>query len=379
MATSVRSTDSPRPTSSTPFTSSPHATGNTGKAGSTVHDAIARLREVRARSRRRPLWVSLALVIALLGTMMVRVLLGSYTVTIPDFFTIIHGGTVEGARAANFIVLSDKLPRAVLGLLAGAAFGASGAIFQLLLRNPLASPDIIGISSGASLGAVLAIVFWGASGFTVSVFAVVFSLAVAVAIMLLSAGQGSVGNRFILMGIGVAALGSAVVSYLMSRTSTNTAQAAAVWMTGSLSIANWNRITILLILLCVLLPLVALLHKKVHTMAVGEELAHGIGLNVSATRWTFIVLGVLLAAVATAATGPIAFVAFVSGPIARRLIGGRHSIFASALVGAIIVVLADFIAANYMPGGALPVGILTGALGAPVLIWLLTQSQKEGK
>lgn len=341
--------------------------------------AAHRVREIRNRSKRRPLYTVLGLSLTLLLIFMVRVLLGSYTVTIPDFFTILQGGTIEGARGARFIIMSDKLPRAVLGVLAGLAFGCAGAIFQLLLRNPLASPDIIGISSGASLGAVLAIVYLGATGFALSVAATIASLLVAVLIMVLAHGSGNVGNRFILMGIGISALSGAVINYLLARMELNSAQSAAVWMTGSLSIANWSRITILLIILAVLLPLVALFHSKVHAVAVGEELARGLGINVALTRWIFIILGVLLAAVATAATGPIAFVAFVSGPIARRLTGGRHSLTASALVAAIIVVLADFVAANYIPGVPLPVGVLTGALGAPILIWLLAQAQKEGK
>lgn len=335
--------------------------------------------DLRVAARRRPRLVLLGLSVLLLAVFLVRVLLGTYTVTLPDFITILQGGTIEGARGARYIVLSDKLPRAVLGTLTGLAFGSAGAIFQLLLRNPLASPDIIGISSGASLGAVLGIVFWGFTGFQLSFVAITFSLAIAVLIMVLSAGRGGVGNRFILMGIGVAALANAVVNYLLTRIDINSAQSAMVWMTGSLSVANWERITILTVALCVILPFVVIFHRQLHAIAVGEELAQGLGLNVTVTRWLFIVLGVLLAAVATAATGPIAFVAFVSGPIARRLLGGRHSLIASALVGAVIVVFADFLAANVIPGGAMPVGVLTGAFGAPILIWLLVQSQKEGR
>lgn len=341
--------------------------------------SVDRVAKLRADGRRRPRLITVGLAVTLVAVFLVRVLLGTYTVTFPDFITILQGGSIEGARGARYIVLSDKLPRAVLGTLTGLAFGCAGAIFQLLLRNPLASPDIIGISSGASLGAVLGIVFWGSTGFEISFLAVAFSLALAILIMVLAAGHGGVGNRFILMGIGVAALGNAVVNYLLTRIDINSAQSAMVWMTGSLSVANWERILILLIALCLIFPAVMLFQRQLHALAVGEELAQSLGLNVTITRWLYIVLGVLLAAVATAASGPIAFVAFVSGPIARRLIGGRHSLTASALVGAIIVVFADFIAANFIPGGAMPVGVLTGAFGAPILIWLLVQSQKEDR
>lgn len=346
-------------------------------ASSSKAASVAHVRALRAASRRRPRTAITALILAVVLVFSARVLLGNYTVSLPDFFTILGGGTIESARGARFIVMEDKLPRAVLGLLVGLTFGAAGAIFQLLLRNPLASPDIIGISTGASLGAVLGIVYWGATGFALSVFAIVFSLLIAVAIMGLAAGRGNTGNRFILMGIGVSALAGAIINYLVSRMSLNSATSAAVWMTGSLAPANWDRITIVALALVVIAPVVMLLHARLHTVTVGDELAHGLGLNVAATRWIFIILGVLLAAIATAATGPIAFVAFVSGPIARRLVGGVHSLVASALVGAVIVILADFVAANYVPSGPLPVGILTGAFGAPVLIWLLVKAQKE--
>ncbi|MBM7051535.1 MULTISPECIES: iron chelate uptake ABC transporter family permease subunit [unclassified Rothia (in: high G+C Gram-positive bacteria)] len=337
----------------------------------------ARVRDIRRRAGRRPARVIAALVALLTAVFFARVLLGDYTVTPGDFLTIVQGGTLENARGARFIVMEEKLPRAVLGLLVGLAFGAAGATFQLLLRNPLASPDIIGISTGASLGAVLGIVFWAASGLTLSLFAIGFSLLVAVGVMGLAAGRTNVGNRFILMGIGVSALAGAIINYLLARMSLQSASSATLWMTGSLSVANWNRIGIVAAALALIVPVVFALHTRLHAVAVGEDLAHSLGLNVARTRWTFIVLGVLLAAVATAASGPIAFVAFVSGPIARRLIGGRHSLLASALTGAIIVIAADAIATDYIPSGPLPVGILTGALGAPALIWLLVQAQKE--
>ena len=261
---------------------------------------VAELRGIRRREMRRPILGLSGLALALLAAMAVRVLLGSYTVTIPDFLTLVTGGEVP-VRGARFIVMEDKLPRAVLGALAGIAFGCAGAIFQLLLRNPLASPDIIGISNGASLGAVLSMVYWGASGFSVSLFAIVFALAAAVVTMLLASGQGNVGNRFILMGIGVAALCNAAVTYLLERMSMGQASSATVWMVGSLGIANWDRIGILLIALLVLFPFVLWGINYLKTSAVGDDLAHGLGVPVAFIRWYYIGLGVLLAAVATAA------------------------------------------------------------------------------
>lgn len=343
----------------------------------TIATDLQKVAEIRKRSRRRPNLAIVSLCALLIVGFFVRVLLGSYTVTLPDFFTIVSGGSIEGARSASFIVMEDKLPRAVMGVLVGLAFGVAGAIFQLLLRNPLASPDVIGISSGASMSAVIAMVFWGANGFSVSLYAIGGALLTAIIVMLLASGNGNVGNRFILMGIGVSALCGSVVSYLMARISLGQVTTASVWMSGSLATATWNRIEILLIALALITPFVMLWHKPLHMMAVGEELAHSLGLSTAVVRWIYIVLGVLLAAVATAAAGPVAFVAFVSGPIARNLVGGTHTLTGSALVGAIIMVFADFAAAELIPGGNLPVGIITGALGAPILIWLLVKAQKE--
>ncbi|WP_269928363.1 FecCD family ABC transporter permease [Kocuria massiliensis] len=336
------------------------------------------VRSLRKRRNLRPRLVIPALAVALLLAVAVRVLLGSYTVTIPDFFSILTGHSIPGAGGARFIVLQDKLPHAVLGALAGLAFGCSGAIFQLLLRNPLASPDIIGINASSSLGAIAAVAFFGASGTGMALGGLLGAIACVLVIFGLSAGRdGLVGNRFVLIGLGVAVLAVALANYLLSRVNIYKAADAAIWLTGSLSSANWSRITMLAVVLAIVFPLIALFTRNLHAMEVGDELASGLGVPVAATRWVYIVLAVLLVAFAVAMTGPITFVAFVSGPIARKLVGGRHSLVASALTGAIIVVLTDFVAANMIPGGRLPVGVITGIVGAPLLLWLVASANKE--
>lgn len=340
----------------------------------------ADLRRIRATARRRPRLVTAALLLTLVAAFAARVLLGSYTVTLPDFLTILGGGRIPNAPGASFIVLEDKLPKAVLGLLAGLAFGCAGALFQLLLRNPLASPDVIGISASASLGAVVAAAGFGASGLGLATGALVGGLAAALVVFALSSGAGDqrVGNRFILSGLGLGVLASALTHFAMSRMNLYKAADAAIWMTGSLGAANWGRVRIVAVALAVLLPAVMLLHRDLHAVAVGDDLARGLGVGVNRTRWMGLALGVLLVVVAVAMTGPIAFVAFVSGPVARKLVGGTHHLTASALVGAIIVLVADLVAGNYVPGGPLPAGVLTGMVGAPVLLWLVATGRQEG-
>jgi iron complex transport system permease protein len=318
------------------------------------------------------------------------VLLGSYTVTIPDFFTIVSNHLTGGPKipGASFIVMEDKLPRTVIGTMIGTAFGLAGALFQTMLRNPLASPDVIGISSGASAAAVVAIVVFGASGGAVSGAALAGALAVAALIYGISrggaargAGRGNAaGNRLVLAGVGIAAALQAVISFLLTRADIRTASDVLVWLNGSLNSANWDRAGILFLALAVLVPAVVAIAGPLRILELGDDAAAGLGVRVHAARLALVVIAVALAAVATAAAGPVSFVAFLAGPIARR-ITGRSSLPASALVGALIVLAADYFAANLAPllldGTVLPVGVVTGALGAPFLLWLLVTANRR--
>jgi iron complex transport system permease protein len=319
------------------------------------------------------------------------VLLGSYTVTVPDFFTVLAADLTGGPKvpAVSFIVMEHKLPRAVTGGMVGAAFGLSGALFQTMLRNPLASPDVIGISYGASAAAVTAIVVFQASGAVVSAAALAGALAVAALIYAISrrgplgsgAGRGAAaGNRLILAGVGVAAALQAVVSFLMTRADIRIAADALVWLNGSLNAASWDRAGVLALALLVLLPAAAALTGPLRILELGDDAAGGLGVRVGATRLGAVAVAVALAAAATAATGPVAFVAFLAGPISRRVVR-RASLPASALTGMLIVLGADFLAANVAPlmlgGTVLPVGVVTGALGAPFLLWLLATANRK--
>ncbi|KNC18477.1 enterobactin ABC transporter permease [Arthrobacter sp. RIT-PI-e] len=332
---------------------------------------------VRARSRnRRRTTACLALVAGLAVILFAcNVLLGSYTVTVPDFFRILGGADIPGAR---FIVLESKLPRTVIGLLIGVAFGIAGAVFQTMLRNPLASPDVIGISYGASASAVTAIVLFGAAGGGVSVAALIGGLVVAAAIYLISRRGGVAGYRLILVGIGFGAVLHALVSFLITRTDLRTASQAVLWLNGSLNSSTWDRVTVLVAALVVLLPAIALLARTLHGLELGDDAAAGLGLRVEASRLGLLSTAVALAAFATAAAGPVASVAFLSGPIARRILG-RPSLMLAGWVGAVIVLGADFVASNLVPGTSLPVGVVTGALGAPFLLWLLATANRSGQ
>lgn len=331
---------------------------------------IGVVRRARRRPRRRLLVVVGGLSALLLGLLALRVLAGDYLITVPDLVRILGGEQIPGA---TFILMESKLPRAVLGLLVGVAFGTSGAIFQSTLRNPLASPDMLGISAGAGAAALFSLVVLSQDGAALSATAVVGAVLTALAIRL-CAGGASGGYRLVLVGVTAAAALTAVVQYLLTRADEYDAQVALRWLLGSLNAASWPTILLLAVALVVLLPLVAVTARTQRVLELGPSLAENLGVT---SRYADLLLlcGVLLCAFGVAAAGPVAFVAFAAGPIARALNGGRTTLLGAALVGAVVMVGADHVAAYAIPDTNLPVGVVTGAFGAPFLLWLLASGR----
>jgi len=279
---------------------------------------------------------------------------------------------------ASFTVGELRLPRATLAVLAGACFGLGGVTFQTMLRNPLASPDVIGISTGASAAAVVAIVVLELQGTTVSVLAIIAALATALLIYLLSFKDGVVGTRLILVGIGIAAMLDSVVSYVLVRAATWDLQTAMRWLTGSLNAANWDDVRLLAVAMVVAVPLLLAQAKHLDLLQLGDDAASALGVRVERTRLLAILGAVALIAFATAAAGPIAFVAFLSGPIAARLVGPGGSLMVpAALTGALLVLCADLVG-QFAFDARYPVGVVTGVLGAPYLVYLLIRTNRAG-
>lgn len=333
------------------------------------HTAAQRLRAARRTHRRRSAYVLGALMTCWLAAFTVRVLLGDYTITVPDFWRILTGTRIPGA---SFILMESKLPRAVVGTLAGLVLGAAGATFQTMARNPLASPDVLGITMGASAAAVFTLVVLGGTGGAVTGAALVGAGLVALALVTLSGtGAGGAPYRMVLIGVALSAMLASVVHWVLLRADIYRAHEAMVWLTGSLASARWGEIGRLVLVVAVALPLLLVVARQLHVVELGDDLALGLGEPPAPVRARAVTLVVVLTAVTTSVCGPIAFVAFLAGPIARQLLGGRASVLASALVGAVIVVAADHVAAYALPGTNLPVGVVTGVLGAPVLMWLL--------
>lgn len=328
------------------------------------------------RRRARRLRIVVSLLVALLLSMFALTLVLGQSFTSPaDVLRVLFGEQVQGA---SFAVGQLRLPRAVLSILAGLSFGLGGVAFQTMLRNPLASPDIIGISSGASAAAVFAIVVLSLDGPLVSVFAVAAGLGVAMLVYGLSFRNGVAGMRLILVGIGVSAMLESVTAYLLSQAPAWNLQEAMRWLTGSVNGAQLGQALPMLLGLLVFGGLLLSRARDLETLRLGDDTAAALGVNVAATRVLVVVSAVGMIAIATAVAGPIAFVAFLSGPIAARIAGGNGSLLVpSALVGATLVLVGDYCGQFLLPA-RYPVGVVTGALGAPYLIYLIIRVNRSG-
>ncbi|MEU8353037.1 MULTISPECIES: iron chelate uptake ABC transporter family permease subunit [unclassified Streptomyces] len=334
--------------------------------------AVAAGRVRRAR-RRRVVVLTTALLVAAVFT--VTLMAGQTFYPLDDVVRVVSGEQVPGA---SFTVGRLRLPRAVLAVVAGFSFGLAGVTFQTMLRNPLASPDVIGISSGASAAAAVAIVTLSLGRTQVSVLAIAAALAVALLVYTLAFKDGVAGTRLILIGIGISAMLDSLIAYVLSRAPEWDLQEAARWLTGSLNGATWEQTTPAVAALAVLCPVLLSQARNLSAMQLGDDTASALGVRVERTRVTVIVAAVGLIAFATAAAGPIAFVAFLSGPIAARTVGPGGSLLVPAgLVGSLLVLVADF-TGQFAFDARYPVGVVTGVLGAPYLIHLIIRTHRAG-
>ena len=329
------------------------------------------MRGVRRHLRRRTVLTCAGLLVVLAVAFVAALVVGDYPLAVGDVLASLTG---RGTRASDFIVYDLRLPRVLSGLLVGFALGMAGAVFQTMLRNPLASPDIIGITAGASAAAVTALLLLGLSGVAVAASAFGGALVTALAIYLLAWRQGVAGYP-----AGArrhrrrrrAALGH---RFLMTRAQVNDAQVALVWLTGSLNGADAGALRPLAVLVVVVVPLTLWAGRTLSGLQLGDDTARALGVGVERSRLLLMLFAVALAAVATSVAGPVGFVAFVSGPIARRLTGAAGAgLVPAGLVGAAVVTLADFAGQHLLPI-QLPVGVLTAAVGAPYLIYLLLRT-----
>lgn len=338
-------------------------------------DLVEPLRSGRRRRSRRhalALAVLAALLVALLGAML---MLGRTIYPAGDVLAVVLGADVPGA---SFTVGTLRLPRALAGALAGLAFGLAGSTFQTMLRNPLASPDVIGITSGASAAAVVSLVVLHWSATPTLLLSLVVGVGTAAVIYAAARGGESTGGRLILIGIGIGAMLDSVVAFVISRAAEWDVPVAMRWLTGSLNGVKMDDVAPLAIAVAVLLPLALVLSRDLRALELGDASATALGVRVDRSRVLLILAAVALACFATATTGPIAFVAFLAGPIAARVVGpGRSLAVPAALVGACLVLGADLLG-QFAFDTKFPVGVITGILGAPYLLFLLVRTSRLG-
>ncbi len=311
--------------------------------------------------------------ILLLSTLML--IFGNTKYPLDIVVSVLMGEEIQGA---SFAIGMLRLPRMLSGLLVGIAFGMAGNTFQTMLRNPLASPDIIGVTSGSSVAAVFCIVILKISGNLVSFVSVVCGLLVAALIYLLSKGGSFSGGRLILIGIGIQSMLNAVISFLLLRANQYDVPAAMRWLSGSLNGKQMKDIPALFVVVIIFGCVIALLGRHLQILELGEQSAITLGLKTDHTRLLLVLSSVFLIAFATSVTGPVAFVAFLAGPIAGRLVGtGSPNVIPAGLVGAALVLGADLIG-QFVFDVRFPVGVITGILGAPYLLFLLIRMNQRG-
>lgn len=325
----------------------------------------------RRRSGRRRRLVAIGLAAGVLGAFVASVSMGDLVLGPADLIGALVAPTDP---MAAFVVGTLRLPRALAAILVGASLAISGDLFQGVTRNPLASPDILGVTAGAAFGAVSAMAMglpWLGS---VAVGALVGGGATAALILALAWRGGLSADRFVLVGIGVGAALSAATSFMLTRIDVREAQGAAQWLAGSLNGRSWPQVWLMLAAVSVLIPAVAAQRGTLEALNVGDDIAAGLGVRPRRARLWLLATAVTAAAMATAAAGPIAFVALAAPAIARRLVGTSVAPLASGLAGALLVLVADLVGREFFGAVQLPVGIITGAIGAPYLLWVLRET-----
>ncbi|WP_030104853.1 FecCD family ABC transporter permease [Actinoalloteichus caeruleus] len=343
---------------------------------SSTRTATLRLGSVVAVPFRwRSVVVGALLLVATLVSAVATIALGPLGVPLESFPAILTG---ELDRQTLFALERLSGPRLVVAVGTGLALGIAGALFQSVARNPLGSPDVIGVGAGAGAGAALVALLLPGS-LPVPVGAVLGGF-VSVGLVYLATGSGfRHPGRLIIAGIGVAALSTALTQYVVFAVARDRSSVLSAYLNGSLSARSWEHALTVWLCLALILPAVALLAGRVAITEMGDEVSDGLGAEPNRTRTWAVVLSVLLSAAAVSVAGPIAFVALTAPNIAKRLsrAAGPNLVLAG-LTGGLLLVLADLVAQHSPIGDRLPVGVFTMGLGGAYLGYLLILEWRKG-
>lgn len=335
---------------------------------------IVRRGRISGRIALRPLIVVAAIWAAVAVVSVVALGLGDLPLSLPEVVSALLG---QQSGIVQTVVFEWRLPRVLGAVLFGAALAVSGAIFQLITRNPLASPDIIGFEAGSYAGGVLVIIAIGSGFLGVAAGALAGGLVSAVLVYLLAYRRGMLGFRLIVVGIGVSAMLTAFSSFLVLRAKLEVAIAATTWGAGSLAPVGWAQLVPASAVIAVVLLALAVLGNRMHLLELGDDAAKALGARVEPVRLALMFCGVVLIAVVTAAAGPIAFVALAAPQIALRLTRSPGvGLAGAAAVGALVLAASDIVAQHLLPKD-IPVGLVTVVVGGAYLIWLLVHEARR--
>ncbi|REE99909.1 FecCD family ABC transporter permease [Thermomonospora umbrina] len=322
---------------------------------------------------RRTVTLSTVLVLMMLGLALVGLCHGPSWATPGEALAALVGtGDLE-------VVVRDwRLPRVLAASAFGAALGVAGAIFQNVTRNPMGSPDVMGLDAGAYTGALIALTLWSGTAGQLALTSVLGGLLVAAAISLLSMDGGLSGLRLVVVGIAVNAIVGAVNSWIVLRAQLDVAIAAVGWNAGSLNGVDWTDLPIPFTVVAGALLLMATLSHAMHQAALGDAVAVTTGVGLDRLRLLMVLLGVACTATVTAVAGPIPFIALAAPQIGRRLARAPGvPLLPAALIGAVLFQGADLAAQMLLAPVSLPVGVVTTAIGGCYLIWLLAQEVRR--
>jgi iron complex transport system permease protein len=322
----------------------------------------------------RTVWITVVLALVLAVAVVVYLCIGESFVSPAEVVRVLLGQPSPN----ELVVGTLRLPRLVTGLLVGAAFGMAGALVQTVARNPLASPDVIGVTHGAGAATVAAFTFGMTSYATLPFVSLGGGVTAALLVYVFAWRKGLHAGRFVLVGIGFSAALSSLTQLFLTKGDFLVAEQAKVWLTGSLNGRGYDQATPLaLVLLLVLAPLLWAA-RAARDVSFDDDTATALGIRIGRVRLGLTAIGVVLASVATATGGPVDFVALLAPQIARRLTRtARIPLLSSALTGALIVVVADLLARRLFAPTELPVGVLTAAVGAPYLMWLVVRGHNR--
>ena len=330
---------------------------------------VVRMGGVAVRASWRAVVVVCALLAAAVVLAIVAIGFGKYHVAPADVLAVLSGSNSSFDRV---VILEWRMPRMLMALLVGAAFGVSGAIFQALTRNALGSPDIIGINYGAYTGALAVMVTVGSGYYAVAGGALVGGLVTAIVVYALSYRNGLAGYRLIVVGIAVSAVLNSINQWIVIKLDQHAAVTAAVWQQGSLSGMTWSQVVPMAACLIALTAALLWLGPQLPVLQLGDDAAGALGVQPDRARLGYLVVGVGFVALACAAAGPIAFIALAAPQLARRLTASPGvALVPAAAMGAVLLLVCDVIAQRLFGDNAIPVGPVTVSLGGSYLIYLL--------